>query len=79
MKFNKFRYRSSLSDHHLSAVLCISTSDIKPDFNTFVQALNRLDYSWWTGWKVLATADEVIKLQATKQYYLVLIARVFEI
>uniref|UniRef100_A0A8C5LJG6 SPIN-DOC-like zinc-finger domain-containing protein n=1 Tax=Leptobrachium leishanense TaxID=445787 RepID=A0A8C5LJG6_9ANUR len=32
MKFNKSRYRSSLTDDHLSAVLRISTSDIQPDF-----------------------------------------------
>ncbi|XP_073689371.1 general transcription factor II-I repeat domain-containing protein 2B-like [Garra rufa] len=33
MKFNKSRYRSSLSDDYLGAVLRISTSDIQPDFS----------------------------------------------
>ena len=32
MKFNKSRYRSSITDDHLSAVLHISTSDIQPDW-----------------------------------------------
>ncbi|CAN2391822.1 general transcription factor II-I repeat domain-containing protein, partial [Pristimantis euphronides] len=41
MKFNKSRYRSSLSDDHLCAVLRKSTSDIQPDFNVLVQAQNR--------------------------------------
>ncbi|KAK7886617.1 hypothetical protein WMY93_026238 [Mugilogobius chulae] len=38
MKFNKSRYRSSMTDDHLSAVLRIVTSDIEPDFNALVQA-----------------------------------------
>lgn len=33
MIFNKSKYRFSVSDDHLSAVLHISTSDIGPDFN----------------------------------------------
>ncbi|CAN2391864.1 general transcription factor II-I repeat domain-containing protein, partial [Pristimantis euphronides] len=41
IKFNKSRYRSSLSDDHLCAVLRISTSDIQPDLNALVQAQNR--------------------------------------
>ncbi|KAF7246160.1 General transcription factor II-I repeat domain-containing protein 2B [Varanus komodoensis] len=45
MKFNKSRYRSSLSDNHLSAVLRISTTDIQPDFSALVEAQNRLDFS----------------------------------
>ncbi|KAM4043630.1 general transcription factor II-I repeat domain-containing protein 2B-like [Anomaloglossus baeobatrachus] len=45
MKFNKSRYRSSLSDDHLSAVLRISTSHIQPNFSALVQAQNRLDFS----------------------------------
>ncbi|XP_074501494.1 general transcription factor II-I repeat domain-containing protein 2A-like [Sebastes fasciatus] len=45
MKFNKSRYRSSITDDHLSAVLRISTSDIQPDFNALVQAQSRLDFS----------------------------------
>ncbi|XP_069584553.1 general transcription factor II-I repeat domain-containing protein 2B-like [Ranitomeya imitator] len=45
MKFNKSRYRSSLSDDHLCAVLRISTSDIEPNFSELVRAQNRLDYS----------------------------------
>lgn len=35
-KFNKSRFRSSLSGDHVSAVLHILTSDIKPDSNAFV-------------------------------------------
>uniref|UniRef100_A0A8P4KHA8 General transcription factor II-I repeat domain-containing protein 2A n=1 Tax=Dicentrarchus labrax TaxID=13489 RepID=A0A8P4KHA8_DICLA len=42
--FNKSRYRSSITDDHLSAVLRISTSDNQPDFNALVQAQNRLDF-----------------------------------
>ncbi|XP_071398745.1 general transcription factor II-I repeat domain-containing protein 2A-like, partial [Centroberyx affinis] len=38
MKFTKSRYRSSLTDDHLSAVLRISTSDIQPDFDALVKA-----------------------------------------
>lgn len=45
MKFNKSRYRSSITDEHLSAVLRISTSEMQPDFNALVQAQGRLDYS----------------------------------
>ena len=45
MKFNKSRYRSSLTDEHLSAVLRITTSDIKPDFDALVKAQQRLDFS----------------------------------
>jgi len=45
MKFNKSRYRSSITDDHLSAVLRISTSDIEPDFRALVQAQDRLDFS----------------------------------
>ena len=45
MKFNKSRYRSSITDDHLSAVLRISTSDIQPDFNALVEAQARLDFS----------------------------------
>ncbi|CAN2391899.1 general transcription factor II-I repeat domain-containing protein, partial [Pristimantis euphronides] len=41
MKFNKSRYRSSLSDDHLCAVLRISSSDIQPDLSALVQAQNR--------------------------------------
>ncbi|XP_060929426.1 general transcription factor II-I repeat domain-containing protein 2-like [Limanda limanda] len=43
MRFNKSRYRSSLTDDHLSAVLRISTSDIQPDFSALVDAQNVLD------------------------------------
>ncbi|KAF7645378.1 hypothetical protein LDENG_00205800 [Lucifuga dentata] len=45
MKFNKSRYRSYLTDNHLAAILCISTSDIQPDFSAFAQAQHRLDLS----------------------------------
>lgn len=45
MKFNKSRYRSALTDDHLSAVLRICTSDIQPDFSALVQAQHRLDFS----------------------------------
>ncbi|KAK7886618.1 hypothetical protein WMY93_026239 [Mugilogobius chulae] len=45
MKFNKSRYRSSMTDDHLSAVLRIVTSDIEPDFNALVQAQERLGFS----------------------------------
>lgn len=45
MKFTKSRYRSSLTDEHLSAVLRISTSDIQPDFDGLVTAPQRLDFS----------------------------------
>jgi len=45
MKFTKSRYRSSLTDDHLSAVLRISTSDIQPDFNTLVKTQQKLDFS----------------------------------
>ena len=45
MKFTKSRYRSSLTDDHLSAVLRISTSDIQPDFDALVKAQQRLDFS----------------------------------
>ena len=47
MKFTKSRYRSSLTDDHLSAVLRISTSDIQPDFDALVKAQQRLDFSHW--------------------------------
>ena len=45
MKFTKSRYRSSLTDEHLSAVLRISTSDIQPDFDGLLKAQQRLDFS----------------------------------
>jgi len=45
MKFNKSKYRSSLTDDHLSAVLHIATSYIQPDFDTLVKAQQRLDFS----------------------------------
>ena len=45
MKFNKSRYRSSLTDDHLSTVLRIATSDIQPDFSALVHAQHRLDFS----------------------------------
>ena len=45
MKYNKSRYRSSLTDDHLSAVLRISTSNIQPDFDTLVKSQKRLDFS----------------------------------
>ncbi len=45
MKFTKSRYRSTLADDHLSAVLRISTSDIQPDFDALVKAQQRLDFS----------------------------------
>ena len=45
MKFNKSRYRSSITDDHLSAVLRIATSDIQPDYSALVQAQDRLDFS----------------------------------
>ena len=38
MKFTKSRYRSSLSDDHLSDVLHISASNIQPDFDALVEA-----------------------------------------
>ena len=38
-KFNKSKNRSPVTDDHLSAVLCIATSDILPDLNAFDQAL----------------------------------------
>ncbi|XP_075322580.1 general transcription factor II-I repeat domain-containing protein 2B-like [Odontesthes bonariensis] len=41
MKFTKSRYRSSLTDDHLSAVLRISTSDIQPDFDALVKGLQK--------------------------------------
>ena len=44
MKFNKLKYRSSLTDDHLSAILFISTSDIQPDFAALVQAQNGLKF-----------------------------------
>ncbi|XP_072436522.1 general transcription factor II-I repeat domain-containing protein 2A-like [Chiloscyllium punctatum] len=44
MKFNKSKYRSSITDDHLSAVLHISISDIQPDFGALVQAQNRMDF-----------------------------------
>lgn len=44
MKFTKSRYRSSLTDDHLSNVLHISTSNIQPDFDALVKA-QRLDFS----------------------------------
>ena len=43
--FTKSRYRSSLTDDHLSAMLRISTSDIQPDFDAIVKAQQRLDFS----------------------------------
>lgn len=45
MKFNKSKHRSSITDDHLSAVLCIVTSDIQPDFSSLVQAQSTLYYS----------------------------------
>ncbi|XP_036066918.1 general transcription factor II-I repeat domain-containing protein 2B-like [Oryzias melastigma] len=45
MKFTKSRYRSSLTDDHLSAVLRISTSDTQPDLDALVKAQQRLDLS----------------------------------
>lgn len=45
MKFTKSRYRSSLTDDHLSNVLHISTSNIQPDFDALVKAQQRLDFS----------------------------------
>lgn len=45
MKFNKSKHRSSMTDDHLSAVLCVATSEIQPDFYALIQAQNRLDYS----------------------------------
>ncbi|XP_035242994.1 general transcription factor II-I repeat domain-containing protein 2B-like [Anguilla anguilla] len=45
MKFNKSRYRSFLTDDHLSAVLRISTSNIHPDFDALVKDQQRLDFS----------------------------------
>ncbi|KAF1374389.1 hypothetical protein PFLUV_G00228590 [Perca fluviatilis] len=45
MNFTKSRYRSSLTDDHLSAVLRISTSYIQPDFDALVKAQQRLDFS----------------------------------
>ncbi|CAL9707747.1 unnamed protein product [Knipowitschia caucasica] len=45
MKFTKSRYRSSLTDEHLSALLRISTSDIQPDFDALVKAQQRQDFS----------------------------------
>lgn len=38
MKFTKSRYRSTLTDQHLSAVLRIPTSDIQPDFDAVMKA-----------------------------------------
>lgn len=35
MKVNKSKRRSSVTNDHLSAVHCIATSDIQPDFNGF--------------------------------------------
>lgn len=43
MKFNKSKYRSFITDDHLSAVLCIVTSEIQPDFNVPIEAQDRLD------------------------------------
>ena len=45
IKFTKSRFRSSVTDDHLSAVLRISTSDIQPDFDALVKAQQRLDFS----------------------------------
>ena len=44
MKFTKSRYRSSLTDEHLLAVVRISTSDIQPDFDGLVNAQQRLEF-----------------------------------
>ena len=45
MKFKKSRYRSSLTDDYLSAVLRIATLDIQPDFDTLAKDQQRLDFS----------------------------------
>ena len=38
MKYNKSKYRSSLTDDYLPAVLHISTSNIQPDLDTLVKS-----------------------------------------
>ena len=45
MKLTKSRYRSSLTDNHLSNVLHISISTIQRDFDALVEAQQRLDFS----------------------------------
>ena len=45
MRLIKPKYRSSVTDDHLSAVLRISTSDIQPDFDTLVKVQQRLYFS----------------------------------
>ena len=58
VKLNKSRYRSSLTDDHLSAVLHIATSDIQPDFDTLVNDQKRLNFSHRTR-KITKTQNEV--------------------
>ncbi|KAJ0057931.1 hypothetical protein NL108_004473 [Boleophthalmus pectinirostris] len=45
MKLTKSRYRSCLTDDHLSDVLHISTSNMQPDFDALGKAQQRLDFS----------------------------------
>lgn len=45
MNFNKSRYRSRLTDGHLSSVLRISTSNMTTDFDDFVKKGDRLNCS----------------------------------
>lgn len=49
MKFKTSKYRSSITDHHLSAVFPTETSVIQPDFNALVQDQDRLDFSHLRG------------------------------
>ncbi|XP_034547514.1 general transcription factor II-I repeat domain-containing protein 2-like [Notolabrus celidotus] len=45
MNYNKSRYRSRLTDKHLSSVLRISTSDMTPDFDDLAKRGDRLNCS----------------------------------
>jgi 17beta-estradiol 17-dehydrogenase/3beta-hydroxysteroid 3-dehydrogenase/mitotic-spindle organizing protein 1 len=45
MKFNKSKHRSAMTDDHLSAVLRIATTEMMPDFNSLVNAHQRLHSS----------------------------------
>lgn len=57
--FAKSRYRSSLSDDHLAAVLHISTSDLQPDFDALVNAPTETRFLS-LNWK---KSNEVVRLE----------------
>lgn len=44
MKFTKSRYRSFLSHNHISAVLCISNSDIESNFYALVRTSTTINW-----------------------------------